>query len=63
MYPVVNIAKEDHPRWKNSIQSPFENQSMFRKLEYWRRIAMRYGKCVEFGLSAIALAVKVLFWL
>ena len=38
-------------------------ENMFGKLKDWRRIAMRYDRCPEIFLSAIALAAIVLFWL
>ena len=38
-------------------------ENMFAKLKDWRRIAMRYDRCPEIFLSAIALAAIVLFWL
>ena len=38
-------------------------ENMFGKLKDWRRIAMRYDRCPELFLSAIALAAIVLFWL
>ena len=38
-------------------------ENMFGRLKDWRRIAMRYDRCPEIFLSAIALAAIVLFWL
>ena len=36
---------------------------MFGRLKDWRRVATRYDRCPETLLSAIALAVTILFWL
>jgi len=36
---------------------------MFGRLKDWRRVAMRYDRCPQTYLSAIALAAAVLFWL
>jgi transposase len=36
---------------------------MFGRLKDWRRIATRYDKCPKAFLSAVALAVTVMFWL
>jgi transposase len=36
---------------------------MFARLKDWRRIATRYDRCAHTFMSAIALAVTVLFWL
>jgi transposase len=36
---------------------------MFGKLKEWRRVATRYDRCTKVLLSAIALAVTVMFWL
>jgi len=38
-------------------------ENMFGRLKDWRRIAMRYDRCPEIFLSAIALAAIVIFWL
>ncbi|CAM3612638.1 Transposase [Paracoccus nototheniae] len=36
---------------------------MLGRLKGWRRVAMRYDRCPETYLSAIALAATVMFWL
>jgi hypothetical protein len=36
---------------------------MFARLKDWRREAMRFDRCPEVFLSAIALAAPVMFWL
>ena len=36
---------------------------MFGRLKDWRRFASLYDRCRKVFLSAIALAVTVLFWL
>ena len=38
-------------------------ENMFGKLKDWRRIHMRYDRCADVFMSAIALAVVVIFWL
>ena len=36
---------------------------MFGRLQGWRRIGNRYGRCAKTFLYAVALAVTVLLWL
>ncbi|MEY8832014.1 transposase, partial [Phaeobacter italicus] len=36
---------------------------MFGRLKDWRRVATRYDRCPKVFLSAIALAVLVIYWL
>ena len=36
---------------------------MFDRLKDWRRVATRYDRCPKVFLSAIALAVTVIYWL
>jgi transposase len=36
---------------------------MYGSLKDWRRIATRYDRCPTVFLSAVALAVTVMFWL
>ena len=38
-------------------------ESMFGRMEDWRRVAMRYDRRADIFLSACALAAIVLFWL
>ena len=38
-------------------------ENMFARLKDWRRIAMRYDRCADLYLSAVALAAIVIFWL
>jgi transposase len=38
-------------------------ENMFARLKDWRRIAMRYDRCADLYLSAVALAALVIFWL
>ena len=38
-------------------------ENMFGRLNDWRRIAMRYDRCVHTFMSAICLAATVLFWI
>jgi transposase len=35
----------------------------FCRLKDWRRVATRYDSCAKTFLSAVALAVTVIFWL
>jgi hypothetical protein len=35
----------------------------FGRLKDWRRVATRYDSCAKTFLSAVALAVTVIFWL
>ena len=53
---TVNYDKRRYKR-RNRIEI------MFGRLKDWRRVATRYDRCPETGLSAIALAATVLFWL
>ena len=53
---TVNHDKRRYKR-RNRIEI------MFGRLKDWRRVATRYDRCPETGLSAIALAATVLFWL
>ncbi len=48
---------------KTQYKTRHKIENMFGKLKDWRRIAMRYDRCPEIFLSAIALAAIVLFWL
>ncbi|TDT72719.1 IS4 family transposase [Litoreibacter halocynthiae] len=38
-------------------------ERMFDRLKDWRRVSTRYDRCPKVFLSAIALAVTVIFWL
>ena len=38
-------------------------ENMFGKLKDWRRIHTRYDRCADVFMSAIAIAVIVIFWL
>lgn len=38
-------------------------QTMFGRLKDWRRVATLYDRCPKASLSAIALAVLVIYWL
>jgi transposase len=38
-------------------------ENAFARLKDWRSIAMRYTRCGDLFLSAIALAASVIFWL
>ncbi|MFP6705545.1 MAG: IS5/IS1182 family transposase, partial [Alphaproteobacteria bacterium] len=38
-------------------------ENMFGKLKDWRRIAMRYDRCVHTYFSAICIAAAVIFYL
>jgi putative transposase len=38
-------------------------KNMFGRLKDWRRIAVRYDRCVDSFMSAICLAATVLFWI
>ena len=53
---TVNYDKRRYKR-RNRIEI------MFGRLKDWRHVATRYERCPETGLSAIALAATVLFWL
>lgn len=36
---------------------------MFGRLKNWRRIATRFNRCAHNFMSAICIAVNVIFWL
>ncbi|REC55791.1 IS5/IS1182 family transposase, partial [Rhodosalinus sediminis] len=38
-------------------------ENLFARLKDWRRIATRYDKCGELFLSAICIALTVVYWL
>ncbi len=38
-------------------------ENAFARLKDWRGIAMRYTRCGDLFLSAIALAAAIIFWL
>jgi len=43
--------------------NPIERVVMFGRLKKWRRIATHYDRWAQTFMSAIVLAVTVLFWL
>ncbi len=49
------LAKHDKRRNRIEI--------MFGRLKDWRRVATRYDRCPEVFLSAVTLAVTVIFWI
>jgi transposase len=51
--------KHDKRRYKRRHRI----ENMFGRLKDWRRVAMRYDRCPNVFLSAIALAATVMFWL
>ena len=60
--PARKSRKQTIPHDKNRYKARHKIENMFGKLKDWRRIAMRYDRCPELFLSAIALAAIVLFW-
>ena len=52
-------VKHDKRRYKRRHRT----ENMFGRLKDWRGIAMRYTRCGDLFLSAIALAAAVIFWL
>jgi len=61
--PSRKSRKKAIPHDKTRYKQRHKIENMFGKLKDWRRIAMRYDRCPELFLSAIALASIVLFWL
>jgi transposase len=61
--PSRKLRKKAIPHDKTRYKLRHKIENMFGKLKDWRRIAMRYDRCPELFLSAIALASIVLFWL
>lgn len=50
-------------RWTAKRKTALVVEIMFGRLKDWRRIATRYDRCATTFLSAVALAVTVMFWL
>jgi hypothetical protein len=48
---------------ESSTRSACRIENAFAHLKDWRSIAMRYTRCGDLFLSAIALAAAVIFWL
>ena len=63
MHPRPEIPQEDRDYDKRRYKRRNRIEIMFGRLKDWRRVATRYDRCPETGLSAIALAATVLFWL
>ena len=51
------------PRDKALYRQRHKIENMFGKLKDWRRIHTRYDRCVHIFMSAIAIAVVVIFWI
>jgi len=61
--PSRKNRKVTIPHDAERYRQRYRIENMFGRLKDWRRIAMRYDRCPVVFLSAIALAVIVLFWL
>lgn len=58
-------SKRKHPATHNRrlYKKRGRIENSFARLKDWRGIAMRYTRCGDLFLSAIALAAAVIFWL
>jgi len=61
--PSKNNRKVPIPHDKALYRRRHRIENMFGRLKYWRRIHTRYDRCAHTFMSAIALAVSVIFWL
>jgi transposase len=48
---------------KTLYKSRQKIENMFGKLKDWRRIHIRYDRCAHAFISAIAIAVTIIFWI
>ena len=61
--PSKSNRKIQIPHDKLRYRNRHKIENMFGKLKDWRRIHTRYDRCAEVFMSAIAIAVTVIFWL
>ena len=61
--PAKSNRKIPIPHDKVRYRNRHKIENMFGKLKDWRRIHTRYDRCADVFMSAIAIAVIVIFWL
>jgi transposase len=61
--PTKSNRKIHIPHYKARYRNRHKIENVFGKLKDWRRIHTRYDRCVGVFMSAIAIAVIVIFWL
>jgi transposase len=61
--PPKKNRKEQIAYCETTYKKRHKVENLFAKLKDWRRIAMRYDRCVHTFKSAIYIAAIVIFWL
>jgi hypothetical protein len=63
LHPCPQWTKPPGHSQPKALQKGCRIENAFARLKDWRGIAMRYTRCGDLFLSAIALAAAVILWL